>query len=87
LVHEETEIHVLSFSAECLQLALLRHADRPRACLLTGEDRKSPSDSQNDANDPKPTQTEACVMDGQLGAGSLIAADHSCALTDSIGDE
>src|SRR5437899_6790655 len=27
LLHKETEIHVLSFSAECLQLAPLRHAD------------------------------------------------------------
>ncbi len=38
-------------------------------------------------HDPKPTQTEASFMDGQLGAGSLIAADHSGALTDSIGDD
>jgi len=36
---------------------------------------------------PKPTQAEAYFTEGQLGAGSLIAADHRSALTDSIGDE
>jgi len=36
-------------AAKCLPL---RHADRPRACLLTGEDRKWPAYGQSGAIDP-----------------------------------
>ena len=39
-------------------MAPLRHASRRLACLLSGGDRKLPSDGQNDAIDPHATFAE-----------------------------
>ena len=41
------------------KLAPLRHADRLRACLFIGVDRKWPAHRQGDANDPQRTLAAA----------------------------
>jgi hypothetical protein len=43
-----------------LFMARLRHADGRSACLLIGEDRKSPASGQNDAFDP--TRTSGVII-------------------------
>jgi len=46
---------ILYTHRRCLEVARLRHVDRPGACLFTGADRKWSAGGQTDAIDPKPT--------------------------------